>query len=125
MKVRINRIDRLGMENERVLMEVMEDCNLSHYLLFDNTYSNNGILSNLSRHVYFFNAKEVKKGDFISLFTRKKRVNDKDSFSNKRKTTTYQLFWGLDKEIWNNVRDSAYLLHYDDWMVKNAEESDD
>ena len=121
MKIRINKIDKEDLNKERVLLEVLEDCNTSHYLLFDNTYNSEGILSNRHRHVYFFGALEVKKGDYISLFTRNKRNGDIDRFVNKRGTYTYQLFWGIEHEIWNNTGDMAYLLHYDDWMYKQSE----
>lgn len=119
MKVIIKKIYTGDME-ERVLLEAMEDCNLSHYILFDRTFDENGIESNKHRHMYIFDSLDLRKGDFVYLYTRGKKDKDDNSFSNKRKTITYQLFWGIENQIWNNEGDTAYLLHYDDWMSKDG-----
>jgi hypothetical protein len=120
MKIKINKIVNKDFETERILLEVIEDCNLSHYLLFDKTYDENGIESNKHRHMFIFGALDLKKGDFVSLYTRGNNGSDKKSFTNIRGTTTYKLFWGLIDKIWNNDADTAYLVHYDDWMSKDA-----
>lgn len=119
MKVIIKKIKRDSYDNERVLMEVIEDCNLSHYLLFVKTYEENGIETNKLRHLYILDSIDVHKGDFVSLYTRQKNEGDDYSFKNKKGTTTFQCFWGLKESIWNNEGDTAYLVHYDDWMKKN------
>jgi hypothetical protein len=120
MKIKINKIVKQDLNNERVLLEVIEDCNLSHYLLFDKTYDENGIESNKHRHMFIFGSLDLNVGDFVSLYTRAIGDSDKPFFTNKRGTTTYQLFWGLNEEIWKNDADTAYLVHYDDWMSKKV-----
>ena len=115
MKARIYKVVSDSLDAERIVIEIMEDCNMDQFLVFDTTYDNNGRVSNLHRHVFLFKSLQVKKGDFVSLFTRTKGDNDEESFTNKRETKTYQLFWGLDQQIWNRDSDIAYLLHYDDW----------
>lgn len=125
MKVRIFKVVSDSLEDEKLTIEVMEDCNMNQFLVFDTTYDDEGCVSNLERHVYLFKSLPVNKGDFVRLFTRSQNDNDKLSFENKRETTTYQLFWGLDHQIWNKNTDVAYLLHYDDWekyIVNTIEE---
>lgn len=122
MKVRIYKVVSDSLDVERIVIEVMEDCNMAQFLVFDTTYDNEQV-SNLLRHVYLFGSLAVKKGDFVNLFTRAKEEKDETSFTNKRDTTTYQLFWGLEKQIWNRESDVAYLLHYDDWEKYNVNPS--
>lgn len=115
MKVKIKKVEKDTLDSELILLEVMENCNMNHFLILDATFGSDGKMSNLHRHVYLFDSLPVKKGDYVRLYTRKITPKDKPSFENKRGTTTYQFFWGLDEQIWNEDGDVAYLLHYDDW----------
>lgn len=120
MQVRIKRIDRGNLETEKVVIEVLDDCNMGRFLLFDTTYDEKGIESDRNRHMYLFSDLRVQKDDFVVLYTRKFRTSDLPSFQNKRGTTTYNLYWNLDTTVWNNQGDSAYLVHYDAWASKDA-----
>lgn len=120
MQVRIKRIDKGNLETEKVVFEVLEDCNMGRFLLFDTTYDENGIESNKNRHLYLFSDLHVHKNDFVVLHTRCVKTTDRISFTNKRGTTTYNLYWNLNTTVWNNTGDSAYLAHYDAWESKDA-----
>lgn len=120
MQVRITRIDRGSLDQEKVVIEALEDCNLGRYILFDTTYDENGIISNKHRHLFVFSNLDILKDDFVVLYTRQKREGDFDHFRNKRGSTTYNIFWDLGEQIWNNAGDKAYLVHYDAWEYKEA-----
>ena len=103
--------DSGNLDNERVIIKVINDCLISWYLIFDNTYNGDGSISNLWRHLYIFPSKEVKAGDFIWLYTKKGINSQRGNDSN---TTTYILHWGLEETIWNHSDDKAYLVKYED-----------
>ena len=70
MQLKILKVADAGdLQNERVIIKVLEDCQISWYLIFDNTYNADGTLSNLWRHLYIFPQREVKAGDFKWLYT--------------------------------------------------------
>lgn len=103
--------DAGDLENERVILKANKDCEISWYILFDNTYDDNGQLSNLWRHMYIFPKLSIKAGDFVWLYTKK---GQKSNRGNDSKTTTHSLYWGLDETIWNHEGDMAYLVKYID-----------
>ena len=103
--------DQGDLENERIILKASKDCEISWYILFDNTYDDDGELSNLWRHMYIFPKIQVKAGDFIWLYT--KAGNDINRGNNSN-TTTHLLYWGLDETIWNKGNDKAHLVKYVD-----------
>lgn len=106
------KIVATSLAEERVVLKAKEDCNLNNFILFDTTYDENGILSNKHRHMFIFPELNVSKGDFIWLYTKK---GVRGNHLNTSNTTTYKLYWNLEKPIWNNSGDRAYIVHYDDW----------
>ena len=104
------RVDRKPQKtNECIVFRMLEDSNLSRYILFDNTYDEDGNVSNINRHNFIFPNLNVNKGDFIRIYTKK---GERNAFSNKSHTTTYELYWGFDEEytIWNNPSDVAVII---------------
>ncbi len=105
-----------GFNDEYVDFKVIDDCDLGYYILADTTYKEGGI-SNKLRHVHWFSPQQVKKGDFVRLYTRPKRADDKSSWQNGSNTTTHLLFWGLHAAVWNNTGDGAVLFHLRTWKT--------
>lgn len=122
MKAIIKRVVSGTIDDERVLIEILEDCNMMNFLLFNRGAYEKEFTDNTPRHIYLFGSLEVHAGDYVSIYTRKKRTNDDNSFTNRRRTTTYQLFWGIDDILWSDQNSAAYLIHYDDWMKKTIED---
>lgn len=121
MQIRIKRIVKDNLEQERVVLEVLEDCNIGQYFLFDTANDENGIESNKERHLYIFSSQLVKKNDFIVLYTRARQDGEKVSFNNKRHTVTYNFYRNLEKQIWNMNNSKIFLAHYDSWESVNIE----
>lgn len=112
MHLEILRVRDAGdLENERIVLKANQVCEISWYILLDNTYDEYGNLSNLWRHVYVFPKIKVKAGDFIWLYSKK---GENSSRGNKSNTTTHLLYWGLDETIWNKEKDAAHLIKYID-----------
>ena len=122
MHIKLINIRNAGDENERLLIRVLDDCNLKGYAIVDNTYEN-GIVSNVNRHVYFFPDKHVKKGNIVRLYTKKGTNYDVEANYGKEKVTYYNFFWGFEEEItvWNQSGDIPYIIHYNEVVPCNFE----
>lgn len=121
MELNLNSvIDTGNHENERLVLDVVEDCNLKYFLIFDSTYKGEHKISNKLRHTYWFTSKEVKAGDLVVLYTRKKRTGEKEEIQNSDGTTSHFFFWGLDSYVWNNDGDVAGLMRIKTWDTIGA-----
>ncbi|WP_442513920.1 hypothetical protein [Pseudomonas promysalinigenes] len=108
MKLKILSVKEQGDANaEYLMLQALEDCNLSNYAIVDNTYDSNGAPSNKLRHTYFFPSTQVKKGDYISLHTKAGR-NAKAETTNGN--PLYRFYWGLATSVWNDTGDTVHLL---------------
>ena len=70
MKIKIQEIKDRGNDEERIVLRVLEDCNLCRYLVLDTTFDKDGNISNKNRHVYAFGDVPVRKGDYVVLYTK-------------------------------------------------------
>lgn len=106
------------LDNECVWLDVKEDiADLSYYLIFDTTYTDNEHISNELRHTYWFARRSVSRGDYIKLMTKKGVYS---TSGNKRNTTTHVLYWGLDRTVWNKDGDCAVFFKCESWKTKRA-----
>lgn len=115
MDLKLINIRDAGQDRERVLIRVLKDCNLKGYMIVDNTYDENGQISNVNRHVFIFPDCDVSKGDIVRLYT--KRGNNYSGEANYGRdiVTYHNFFWGFDNgaTVWNQDGDTVYILHYD------------
>lgn len=117
MNLEIRKVADNATDEERVVLYALADCNLNDYLLFDSTYDEEGNISNKHRHMFVFPDQNVKKGDFVWIYSKDGNAYKRGNNSN---TTTYILFWGLNCHVWNNDGDTVHLIHYDGYVVKNV-----
>ncbi|MDU1906576.1 MAG: hypothetical protein E6772_17555 [Dysgonomonas sp.] len=109
MRLSVTQIaDKDSEGKERLVIEVLEDCNLFDYMVLDTTYNNDNNISSLLRHCYLFPDHEVKKGEAVLLYSTKGK-NCTGQFTDTKRTF-HVFYWGLDKSIWNNEEDKALLL---------------
>ncbi len=106
------KILEIQKEKEYVLFRVERDQNLWPYILFDATFDETGQSSNINRHSFIFPNLNVKRGDFIVLYTCKGKY---ETFVNKTGSRTHKLYWGFESNIWNNGCDEALLVKVDDF----------
>lgn len=119
MKVEIVKIiDRGVAKDERLWLKVLQDTDMSFYVVFDTTYTSENTISNLQRHAYWFETLRVKSGDNVVLYTRKGKYNTKQ---NADGTTSHFLYWGLDRSIWNNTGDCAVVFEVNGWTTSQYE----
>lgn len=98
-----NRGDLL---EEGLVLQVIENGNLSDYAIVDNAFKEKGELSHRQRHFYPFPDREVKIGEHVILYTC--RGMDKIDTSDKG-IVIHSFYWNLDTPVWND-KDTIYLL---------------
>ena len=112
MDLRIDEVKGHGdASEERVLLTVLNDCNLQYYMISDCTYSGSKI-SNKHRHSKWFSSLEVKSGDRVVLYTRVGKTNKTVSDSG---VTWHKIFWNLKTPVWNDDGDGAILIRIRSW----------
>jgi len=114
----VNIIDRGEANKERLWLKVLSSTNLSYFIVFDTTYTSDNSISNLQRHAYWFNPKEVRGGDYVVLYTKPGKNSEE---KNDDGSTTHFLYWGLDKTIWNKQGDCAVLFELKTWQTSKYE----
>lgn len=114
MNANIRNVIDHGHSDERIIIDITDDCDIGVYMVLDTTYTKSGGVSNKVRHPYWFPDQDVKAGDVVVLYTRK---GNQISCENKNGSTSYFYFWGLDNNVWNNEGDCALLMHVDDWTT--------
>ena len=116
MDIKVLSLRDAGTPKERLLIRVLHDCNLKGYMVVDNTYDDNGRVSNVNRHVFIFPDCEVTAGNIVRLYTGKGRNRIFDANYGRDIVTYYNFYWGFDEEttVWNLNGDMPYLVHYDE-----------
>jgi len=116
MNVEIKLIRDHGiLDDERLVLNVLKDCNIGYYIVFDSTYSSDGELTNLVRHSYWFPDEKVSEGDIVVLYTKKGNQSTK---RNKSGNSSHFFYQGMDKTIWNQEKDCAVILEINSWQSK-------
>lgn len=78
----------------------------SKFLIFDNTFDQQGNVSNRNRHLYGLKLKEdVSKDDFVVLYTKKGLF--KTSTSKDSEKLHHFYYWGLAESVWNKDEDEV------------------
>lgn len=108
MKLKIAGVFNHGdLDKEHVALNVLEDCNLSAYVLMDTTYDKDGKVSNKHRHVKWLPSVEVKKGNRVSVWTKK---GTDTSLKADDGTVWHRVYWNMNTSVWNSDGDVAVLL---------------
>lgn len=109
MDLKFIQIGNKGKDDEFILFQAINDCNLRDYLVHDNTFDADGELSNKLRHMYRFNRSVVaKKNEYVAI---KVKQSGKYVMGTYSKTSPCHIFyWGVDHDIFNKDGDKLYLL---------------
>lgn len=99
-----------NVKKELVFLLATDDVDLGDYIITDTTYGDDGKVSNKARHVYEFEPKVIKNGEWVALYTRAGEYQ-LDSTTGKNPVQVHRFFWGLGTSVWNKTGDKAYLLY--------------
>jgi hypothetical protein len=86
MKLEIREIKDRGMPNERIVLDVKEDCDLGYYFVFNTKRLPENSISSSIRNPYWLPSKQVKKGDLVVIYT---KVGSSSFKINNDKTTSH------------------------------------
>lgn len=110
MRVEIRGIIDYGnLNSERIVIDVLEDCNIGHYMVMHTYYTQHGMPSNKIKTIYIFPSQPMKRGDVIVLYTKE----GKNFFMEKGGTMEYTFHWGEKECIWSDGGDCILMVHYD------------
>ena len=119
MKLKIKKIYGKGnYRNECVVLKVLEDCEMGRHLVAKAGLSDDGKEAMRCKQAYWFPDQQVKKGDFVWLYTRAAGVGELSIWSSTPKSTTYTFFWGLTAEVWDNEWDYIVITEAAMWSGK-------
>jgi len=119
MDVKIDKVIDYGThDSERVLFNVVADCDLGRYMVADSTFNKEDVISNKLRHTYWFPDGNVKKGDKVVLYTKEGKNTKTDISGGSNKLHTF--YWNLKSSVWNNTGDAAVLLQLATWEFKKV-----
>lgn len=99
-------------ENERVLLRAINTTTLEWYLLINTKRTETDKIRRLNDRVFWFPPGiEVKKDEFVRVFTVKKGVYKKniEKYGN-RDAVFHNFFWRLKKPIWDMVNSDAVTV---------------
>lgn len=114
MDFEIRTLNRADGEDERLVLFCTDDANIGDYMVMDTTFDKKGNRSNIFRHVYPFIRKQIKKGEFVVLYTRSGLAHSKGN--------THFFFMGSKANVWNDNHDSVTLYEIADSEQKKFTE---
>lgn len=122
MKVRMSKILGFGdPENERILIDVLEDCELGNYVLALSNIVNDTSISNKIENVYWLENQELKKGDLVVVYTKRQGAAIQ-KIENQSGVVSYFLFWNLDNTISSKQGKKVVCLETT-WMTMKIEDT--
>lgn len=117
MDIDVIKVRDADSAEERIVLYVNQDCNLSWFIVVVSLSMERNLQFNKERFFMILPSLDVKKGDYIWLYSKK---GEYESFPNKSSSTTHVLYWNLDHSFLNGQK-SIYLFHFDQWTSKNIE----
>ena len=119
MKVSIVKIiDRGVPEKERLHLRVLNDTNLTYYVVLATSYITPASISAGWKGAYWFHPRAVKSGDSVVLYSRAGKASET---KNKDGTTTHFLFWGAKTPLWNVTGKCAVVMEVSGWLTSPFE----
>lgn len=100
----------VGTDEERVFMKADDDLDLGNYVVTDTTFRANGSKSDKLRHVYEFQPRKIKKGEYVALYS-KVGTYELAETTGEHKAPLHRIYWGLHERIWNQTGDKAHLFY--------------
>lgn len=104
-------------EQQRVVMVAIEDCDLGHYMLaIAPRISENSFSSKVSV-IKWLNNIALKKGDFVVVYFKGGETKSK---KNDNGSTTYFLYWDIERSI-SDFSNSCCVLLEATWEAKDIQ----
>lgn len=101
---------REDLDDEKVILRASEDIpKASQFLLYDNTFSADGTVSNENRHLFHLTLEsDVVKDEEIYVWTQEGENWIESNVGLNR----HHYYWGLKTKVWNADKDEVVHLAY-------------
>ena len=111
MKLLLIAVENEGkLDSERVVIDVAQDCLLSDYILVVSSWTPSSLHSPAKLN-YEFPEQNVKRGDFVFLYT---GAGQDSQHENTANTTTYVYYLGVKSTLWQENQSVALLIEVND-----------
>ena len=118
MKLKVDSINNRGkLSEEHVSLRVLQNCNLSRYMIMDTTFGEGGGISNEHRHIKWLPPYDVTAGMMVALWT----GTGEDRVEMQGNTKWQYVFWNSGTHIWNDDGEAAVLLGLSSWETTTVE----
>lgn len=104
--------DKGDLQNERIGLEAIKDCELKFYQLFRTEFVESGNFYNRSTAVYWFAPRSIKAKDRVVIYT---RTGNDNSEVKEDGSTVHFLYWGLTEPIFNKPNNGVVLVEINSW----------
>lgn len=119
MKITISQIYKRGVPSEeRLIMKVLNDVNLSFFVVLDTVYSTPQTISTIAKHTFWFKPKPVKAGDTVVLYTKEGTPSEKKLDDG---TTAHFYYWNQRNPLWNLTGNCAVVMELNSWETSKYE----
>jgi hypothetical protein len=105
-----NIIDPGAVGKEFVWLKANANLDIGNYTITDNTYAS-GSVSNKWRHTYSFPDKQIKKGDWVRLWTKSGINKESEGTFGDNKVKIHEFFMNMGSSVWNKDGDVARLFY--------------
>lgn len=102
-------------ENERILFNVTSACNLGNFLIALTRKIDQNNVSSKIEYPFWLNDAELKENDLVVVYTTRKDTGVK-SLQNKSGSTSFFVFWNLDKTL-KEQSDYSFVLFDTEWRT--------
>lgn len=117
MKIDIDCFMNLGShEDERILFNVTEDCNLGSFLIAMSKKVSDTSISSKLENVFWLRDAELKRGDLVVVYTTRSG-NGMPVIENPSGSHTYFLFWNLP-ELLSTCQNKKVVCFEATWRAK-------
>jgi hypothetical protein len=114
MKLEIKSVKDKGTNNERLVLQVIETCNIGNYFVFSAKKLNEEILTETVKNNFWFPDKILKRDDLAILYTRKGSESFKENSSGSKSHFFYR---GLESSIYDG-NTFALVIEVENWQVE-------
>ncbi|MFA6353506.1 MAG: hypothetical protein WCW93_01080 [Candidatus Paceibacterota bacterium] len=122
MNIKISGIENRGdLEKERIVFNVLADDDAGRYIVLKSRKIGEDKVSVKPSAILWFTDQEVKKDDFVILYTKKGIYK---SSKNEAGNTSHFFYWDKETPIWNNDNDAVVLVNANTWEFKFLKEKE-
>lgn len=100
--------------DERIVMNVNEDCNLGSFMVMKGKSIGVDSISSQMKDSYWFPDMNVRRGDLIILYSKNGTRSEKQNSSG---STSYFFYWNKNEAMWTHDEDCAVLLEIKKYMA--------